>query len=194
MTGSKPQLAPFEVLGVSPTATPAQVNAAYRILAQIYHPDRYQDSPEEVRRESEALMIALNEAYAAARKGALAVRPAGNPNGIVRNQGNGPSSPGRKIFTGIPWDEAVRQRAEEAVRAEQARKEREQACPQGQAVGRPRRPLQGPKLSGLGLARFTNNVTCPGCHSVQWLPADWREQLDDTSFYCSFCDRLIFTR
>ena len=193
MVVRKAELAPYEVLGVSPHATPDQVSAAYRVLAQIFHPDRYQDSPEEVRRESEALMRALNEAYEAAQHGSLAVRPLPASSG----RRNGPpvrGSPGRQAFTGVPWDEAVRDRAAQAAKAEQARQARERAAPQGRAVGRPRKPLQISVLSGLGMARFTNNVPCPGCHSVQWLPPDWRERLDDTSFYCSICGRLIFTR
>ncbi len=188
----RPALAPFQVLGVSPTATPAQVNAAYRTLAQIFHPDRYHDSPAEVRRESEALMTALNQAYADARKGFLAVVPVPRGGGVPT--ASDWTVAGRQAFTSVPWDEAVRRRVADAARFERARQARERAKPQGQAVGKPRRPQQGAKLSGLGMARVTGNVVCAGCHSVQWLPSDWREQLDDLSFHCSLCDRLIFTR
>jgi hypothetical protein len=188
-------LAPFEVLGVSPSATPEEVNAAYRILAQIYHPDRYVDSPPEVRQESEDRMKALNEAYREAQNGHLGVRPMTAGNGGRRNAGattraGGPMHPG----PGVPWDVAVRARATAAVRAEQERQAREQAAPQGKAVARPRRTFGGPVLKGLGMARFTNNIVCTGCQSVQWLPEDWRERLDNTAFYCSRCERLIFTR
>ena len=188
-------LAPFEVLGVSPTATPEEVNSAYRILAQIYHPDRYQDSPEEVRRASEDRMRALNEAYREAQHGNLAVKPMASRNGSSRRS----SQPSRASSSpppapGVPWDVAVQARAAAAVKAEEARRAKEQAHPQGNAVARPRSAVGGPVLKGLGMARFTNNIVCGGCDSVQWLPANWREQLDDTAFYCSMCDRLIFTR
>jgi hypothetical protein len=187
-------LAPFEVLGVAPTATPEEVNSAYRVLAQIYHPDRYEDSPDEVKRESADRMRALNEAYREAQNGHLAVRPMTTSNGIRRRAGNANYGAGSPVHPGVPWDVAARARAAEAVRAEQARQAREAATPQGQAVARPRPTFGGPVLKGLGMARFTNNIVCSGCDSVQWLPSDWRERLDDTSFYCSMCERLIFTR
>ena len=188
-------LAPFEVLGVSPTASSEEVNAAYRILAQIFHPDRYQESAEEVRRESEARMKALNEAYHAAQKGMLAVRPPAQSNGARRNgPGARPGGPGSRAWASVPWDVAVREREALALRAEKARQAREQASRQGQAVARLRRPFEGPALSGLGLARFTNNIVCPRCNSVQWLPEDWRQRLDNTAFYCSICNRRIFSR
>jgi hypothetical protein len=187
-------LAPFEVLGVSPTATPEEVNSAYRVLAQIYHPDRYQDSSEEVQRESADRMRALNEAYREAQHGHLAVRPMAAGNGGRRRAAGAPYSAGSPVHPGVPWDVAARARAAEAVRAEQARQAREAATPQGKAVARPRPAFGGPVLKGLGMARFTNNIVCSGCESVQWLPSDWREQLDTTAFYCSMCQRLIFTR
>ncbi|MDQ6615230.1 MAG: J domain-containing protein [Actinomycetota bacterium] len=189
-------LAPYEVLGVSPNATPEEVNSAYRVLAQIFHPDRYQDSPPEVKTASEERMRALNEAYREAQNGHLAYRPMTGKNGGGRRRGGGSSRGGEYVPPppGVPWDVAVQARAAAASKAEQDRRAREQAAPQGQAIGRPRPPMGGPVLKGLGMARFTNNIVCSGCDSVQWLPGNWRDQLDYTAFYCSMCDRLIFTR
>ncbi len=36
---------PYDVLGVSPSATDEEVKSAYRTLAKKYHPDNYADSP-----------------------------------------------------------------------------------------------------------------------------------------------------
>jgi len=49
----------YAILGVLPTAEKAVIKAAYRALAQIYHPDRYEGSKE----DAEFRMRELNEAY-----------------------------------------------------------------------------------------------------------------------------------
>jgi hypothetical protein len=189
-------LAPFEVLGVSPTATPGEVKAAYLVLAQIYHPDRYQDASDDVKAASEERMRALNEAYQEAQRGNLAVRPMAGKNGSSRRGGSRreQASDFRPPAPGVPWDVAVQARAAAMAKAEADRRAKEQARPQGQALARPRSRDHRPVLKGLGMARFTNNIVCTGCESVQWLPANWRDMLDDYAFYCSMCDRLIFTR
>ena len=50
----------YSVLGVLPEAEDIVVTAAYRALAQRYHPDRWKGDPEEAHRR----MSAINEAYA----------------------------------------------------------------------------------------------------------------------------------
>ena len=52
---------PYEVLGVSPDATDAQVKNAYRELAKKYHPDNYAQSP--LADLAEEKMKEVNEAY-----------------------------------------------------------------------------------------------------------------------------------
>jgi hypothetical protein len=59
---------PYDVLGLSRTASPQQVAEAYRALVQIYHPDRYADAPDRVKQEALRRMQALNGAYAALGK------------------------------------------------------------------------------------------------------------------------------
>lgn len=52
---------PYEVLGVSPQATDAEVKAAYREMARKYHPDNYGDNP--LSDLAQEKMQEINEAY-----------------------------------------------------------------------------------------------------------------------------------
>ncbi|MGZ4120445.1 MAG: J domain-containing protein [Actinomycetota bacterium] len=54
----------YEILGIDPAASDAEVRAAYRRLAQIYHPDRFSSVRPEIREEAERRMMELNAAFA----------------------------------------------------------------------------------------------------------------------------------
>ncbi|MGH2521942.1 MAG: SUMF1/EgtB/PvdO family nonheme iron enzyme [Anaerolineales bacterium] len=53
----------YEILDVSPDATPEQIRSAYRILVQLHHPDRLQQANSSVRQYAEERLKKINEAY-----------------------------------------------------------------------------------------------------------------------------------
>lgn len=53
----------YDELGVDSTATPAEIRAAFRRIAQLLHPDRHQQEREEVRKEAERRIKLVNQAY-----------------------------------------------------------------------------------------------------------------------------------
>ena len=52
---------PYQVLGVSPSATDEQIKTAYRELARKYHPDNYANNP--LADLAQEKMKEINEAY-----------------------------------------------------------------------------------------------------------------------------------
>jgi len=198
VTAQRPELTPFEILGVLPTASQEEVVTAYKILAHIFHPDRFRDSPEAVRDEAEYRMRALNQAYSSAKRGRIS-NQAGSTNARHSRptaMWDAGSSVGARRWDGVAWTDANKARAAAMVKDNEAKAKEQQAMRNGQAVVRARsvEPSRNSFLNGLGLARVTNNIVCRGCDSVQWLPPGWRDMLDDCGFYCSICDRIILAR
>lgn len=58
-----PMPTPYEVLGVAPDSSSAEIRQAYRRLADIYHPDRLQKAAPDVQAEGNRRMFELNLAY-----------------------------------------------------------------------------------------------------------------------------------
>lgn len=86
---------PYEVLGIPPTSSDEEVKTAYRNLARRYHPDHFVG--EEAKKDAEAKMKEINEAYAAIARERS--RRAGADGG---NPGYNPGSGGS---TGTVWEE-----------------------------------------------------------------------------------------
>ncbi len=181
---------PYEVLGVSPKATLGEVTAAYRTMAQIFHPDRFAEAPENVRTEAERRMKALNEAYSMARTGSAgSASVVADPEDAQRRAAQAARAREQARSTRMAArDHQSRLRAARAARmqAEQTASDA-RARPKSRGTGRT-------VLSGMGKALRTNEVTCRGCRNIQRLPHGWQAQLDDTDYFCSVCGRLLFAR
>lgn len=59
-TGSKD---PYEILGIRPNATPDEIRAAYRLVAQQYHPDKVAHLGEEFRELAQKKFVEIQNAY-----------------------------------------------------------------------------------------------------------------------------------
>lgn len=186
---------PYQALGVPPTATKSELTAAYRTMAQLFHPDRYAEAPMPVRLEAERRMKELNDAYKFARKATPAEAQGFTRAKQTQKRERARSQPAPPPNFGVPWEVAQRERAEQSAKAHAARMAREQAVHNGRAVGRSKPAREYPStLSGLGEALHTNKVECRTCRSLEWLPAGWADRLDDLDFFCSVCDRLLISR
>ncbi|MEO7555522.1 MAG: J domain-containing protein [Acidimicrobiales bacterium] len=183
---------PHDILGVASNASRSHIVTAYRTRAQILHPDRFHDAPENVKVEAARLMRELNEAYAVVtgRPAARSRTTTGARNGGWAN-GNAPPRQSSRASQ-APWDQAERARRRGAAAAAEARRAREASAVNGQAVARPRTARSPNAIhAGLGEALVTNKIPCRRCQSIQWLPETWRNQLDDTIYHCSVCDYIL---
>lgn len=79
---------PYEVLGVSPSATDEEIKKAYRNLAKKYHPDNYTNSP--LADVAEQKMKEVNEAYDEINR--------------MRQKGKGTGSAGSSAYNGTSYN------------------------------------------------------------------------------------------
>ncbi|MDQ3304538.1 MAG: J domain-containing protein [Actinomycetota bacterium] len=177
---------PYAVLGVSRLATLEEVTAAYRALAQTYHPDRHVDSAPSVQREADQRMREVNQAFLVLKKGSwVAATPESQIHSWATPDPNAGFEARRRAST------ASRQHTAQARAAQASRTQAKLSIPAGQARAMPRGSA-GQKIGfGLAQALITNQLTCRTCQSVQHLPAGWQDQLRETDWSCSACGRII---
>ena len=212
-TRSSRRVDPFKILGISPTASPAEITAAYRGLAKKFHPDRYGERPERIRRAAEQRMQEINEAYKLARE-APRRREDDSSRGPAGGTWNatGPGSWARTARRGGESAEAMaarleasREQAERAAREHEAqarafqrmRMDARKSARYGDAVARAKSRLAArvpSTLYGIGQAAHSNELPCRSCKTIQRLPEDWQERLSDTAYFCSSCDRVLLSR
>lgn len=65
--GATLKMNPYEILGIKPNATQAEIKSAYRALIKQYHPDQYGDNP--LRELADEKMREINGAYDQLTKG-----------------------------------------------------------------------------------------------------------------------------
>ena len=206
---------PFEVLGVTSLVTSDELTKAYRTLAKKYHPDRYQERSEKVRRAAEQRMAELNEAYKMARE-RLARRDQGYYDDDEDGGGGGRRGPWQAGDVGA-WSRTARRTetaAQRAARIQASRAAAERAARShesqarsfqririearknaryAEALGRSKVGLPS-HLFGAGQAAHTNEIQCRSCRAIARLPADWQQRLDTTAYVCSDCGALLLNR
>jgi curved DNA-binding protein CbpA len=215
VTAARPQrrrINPFEVLGVSSMASPEELTKAYRTLAKKYHPDKYQERSDKVRRAAEQRMAELNEAYKMARErvrrgedGGDGARGAPWMGGDVGAWSRTARRGGETSAARAARIRASREAAERAAQAHESqartfqriRLEARKNARYGEAMARSKASLLGKvpsSLYGAGQAAHTNELQCRSCRVIQRLPADWQQRLDDTAYFCSGCNGVLLNR
>ncbi len=130
---------PYKTLGVSPSASDAEIRSAYRRLVQLHHPDHNGGSEESERRFEE-----VQDAYAQVRR--LRGGSAGGGSQRARTSGSAPprpsgSAPPRTSGRSDPRADARLADLERQIREAQLRREQaRRAAREAAAAARPERP------------------------------------------------------
>ncbi|MDQ6776054.1 MAG: J domain-containing protein [Actinomycetota bacterium] len=126
------RLDPYQTLGVSPTASDAEVRAAYRRLVQLHHPDHNGGSAESTRRFEE-----IQEAYAQVRQrhgGATGTRRESTTRAQPPPQRPSPPPPPRRASADPPPDPRISDMEREIREAHLARERARQAAREAAAA------------------------------------------------------------
>lgn len=181
---------PYKVLGLTSLASREEVVAAYRALAQRYHPDRHTDSSESVRREADQRMRELNQAFVTLKKGGFA--PPAMPQSHV--QASWAPDPIAEAEARRRAHRAARQHVAQARAAQATRIQARESVAAGEARPTAKNHHGGKVVFGMAQALYTNELTCRTCRSTQHLPSGWQNRLADTDWACSLCGRVILSR
>lgn len=185
---------PYDVLGIRRSATKAEITAAYRKLAQLYHPDRVVGRPEGVQRAAERRMQELNEAYTLARKSIRARMQATDVAGETVDP---------RIVEAMARE--ARRRAARAAQEHKAqarvakakRVEVQKTANYADARSQPKAAsTNGTRsvMAGVAKAMFTHEIGCRRCGLTLRLPPDFFARLDDTMYLCSQCGGVLICR
>lgn len=186
---------PYDVLGIRRSASKAEITAAYRKLAQLYHPDRVVGQPERVQRAAERRMQALNEAYTLARK---SVRARMQATTEVVGEGVDP-----RVVEAMAREarrRAARAAQDHKAQARVAKAKRvavQNAASYGDARPQPKAAAaNGARsvMAGVARAMFTHEIGCRRCALTLRLPPDFFARLDDTNYLCPQCGGVLISR
>jgi hypothetical protein len=161
-------------------------------MAQIFHPDRFAGSPENVRTEAERRMKKLNQAYSLARTGSPA--PVSSSPTAATDPRERAAQAARTQQRSRATRSAAREHQARLRAARAARMQAEKTASEARARPKGSRADRRSVLAGMGKALRTNELTCRGCRGIQRLPSGWQSRLDDTEYFCSVCGRLLLAR
>lgn len=185
---------PYEVLGIPRSATKAEITAAYRKLAQLYHPDRVVGRPEGVQRAAERRMQQLNEAYTLARKSARARMQSTEVFGerVDPKVVEAMAREARRRASRAAQDHKAQARVSKAKRVEV---QKSLNFADAQAVSKTT-SANGNRsvMAGVAKAMFTHEIACRRCELMLRLPPDFYARLDDTNYVCSRCRGVVISR
>lgn len=126
MTNEAQARDPFDLLGLRPGATPAEIKSAYRDMAKVWHPDRFAQDPR-LQQKAQERLKEINEAYRRLIAGDDSARARSTARGAnearAANEARGASDETREARTG----DAPPRRARDARRDDSSYARRDDA-------------------------------------------------------------------